>query len=225
MADGTLIASNTLTLRVLTLAHAGEYSCEAINSVGGGRSPPILVRMKCKCLREFVSLSIIIVLIIIIIIFFGFQMPRDAGRATRGARSQPAVTKRCRCVARSTRFPGTASGSRGRTTGRSVTCCQCQTRKLGTTGSLAFSSTLPPLTPTSELSRAGRATASEDKGRLVYSTSWLEVRVLDNSKLTLFLNGLFFLARSVFSTGILKRLFIYIFSVYIFGRFNTRFFF
>lgn len=65
MADGTLIASNTLTLRVLTLAHAGEYSCEAINSVGGGRSPPILVRMKCKCLREFVSLSIIVVLIII----------------------------------------------------------------------------------------------------------------------------------------------------------------
>lgn len=46
VADGTLIASNTLTLRVLTLAHAGEYSCEAINSVGGGRSPPILVRMK-----------------------------------------------------------------------------------------------------------------------------------------------------------------------------------
>lgn len=68
MADGTLIASNTLTLRVLTLAHAGEYSCEAINSVGGGRSPPILVRMKCKCLREFVSLSIIIVLIIIIFV-------------------------------------------------------------------------------------------------------------------------------------------------------------
>lgn len=51
MAEGTLIASNTLTLRVLTLAHAGEYSCEAINSVGGGRSPPILVRMKCKYLR------------------------------------------------------------------------------------------------------------------------------------------------------------------------------
>lgn len=148
--------------------------------------------------------------------FFGFQMPRDAGRATRGARSQPAVTKRCRCVARSTRFPGTASGSRGRTTGRSVTCCQCQTRKLGTTGSLAFSSTLPPLTPTSELSRAGRATASEDKGRLVYSTSWLEVRVLDNSKLTLFLNGLFFFSEIRLFDGYIKTfIYIYIFRIYI----------
>lgn len=105
MAEGTLIASNTLTLRVLTLAHAGEYSCEAINSVGGGRSPPILVRMKCKYLLEIV---VVVVVIIIIIIIFGFQMPRDAGRVTRGARSQPVVTKRCRCVARSTRFPRTA---------------------------------------------------------------------------------------------------------------------
>lgn len=48
MTGGTLIASNTLTLRVLTLAHAGEYSCEAVNSVGEGRSPPIFVQMKCK---------------------------------------------------------------------------------------------------------------------------------------------------------------------------------
>ncbi|CAL7951229.1 unnamed protein product [Xylocopa violacea] len=46
VAGGTLIASNTLTLRVLTLSHAGEYSCEASNSVGEGRSPPIFVRMK-----------------------------------------------------------------------------------------------------------------------------------------------------------------------------------
>ncbi|XP_026671052.1 hemicentin-2 isoform X2 [Ceratina calcarata] len=46
VAIGTLIASNTLTLRVLTLAHAGEYSCEAINSVGEGRSSPIFIPMK-----------------------------------------------------------------------------------------------------------------------------------------------------------------------------------
>ncbi|XP_071869170.1 motor axon guidance molcule sidestep isoform X2 [Bombus fervidus] len=46
VTGGTLIASNTLTLRVLTLAHAGEYSCEAVNSVGEGRSPPIFVQMK-----------------------------------------------------------------------------------------------------------------------------------------------------------------------------------
>ncbi|XP_076759532.1 motor axon guidance molcule sidestep [Xylocopa sonorina] len=46
VAGGTLIASNTLTLRTLDLNHAGEYSCEAINSVGEGRSPPIFVRMK-----------------------------------------------------------------------------------------------------------------------------------------------------------------------------------
>lgn len=43
-----MIASNTLTLRVLTLAHSGEYSCEAINSVGVGQSPPIHIHMKCK---------------------------------------------------------------------------------------------------------------------------------------------------------------------------------
>ncbi|CAK9822812.1 Neural cell adhesion molecule 1 [Anthophora retusa] len=56
VADGILIASNTLTLRVLTLAHAGEYSCEAINDVGEGRSPPIFIHMKyvprCKVGHE-----------------------------------------------------------------------------------------------------------------------------------------------------------------------------
>ncbi|KOC66691.1 Neural cell adhesion molecule 1, partial [Habropoda laboriosa] len=56
VAEGTLVASNTLTLRVLTLAHTGEYSCEAINSVGEGRSPPIYIRMKyvprCKAGHE-----------------------------------------------------------------------------------------------------------------------------------------------------------------------------
>ncbi|XP_076637456.1 motor axon guidance molcule sidestep isoform X2 [Colletes latitarsis] len=46
VAGGTLIASNTLTLRVLTLAHAGEYSCAAINSVGEGRGMPLFVHMK-----------------------------------------------------------------------------------------------------------------------------------------------------------------------------------
>ncbi|XP_076547523.1 motor axon guidance molcule sidestep isoform X3 [Osmia lignaria lignaria] len=46
VAGGTLIATNTLTLRILTLAHAGVYSCAAINSVGEGHSPPIFIRMK-----------------------------------------------------------------------------------------------------------------------------------------------------------------------------------
>ncbi|XP_024935884.1 neural cell adhesion molecule 2 isoform X2 [Cephus cinctus] len=43
---GTLVASNTLTLRVLTLRHSGEYSCQAVNAVGATRSPSILIRMK-----------------------------------------------------------------------------------------------------------------------------------------------------------------------------------
>ncbi|XP_076234186.1 motor axon guidance molcule sidestep isoform X2 [Calliopsis andreniformis] len=46
VTSGTLIASNTLTFRVITLAHSGEYSCKAINSVGEGRSPPIFIHMK-----------------------------------------------------------------------------------------------------------------------------------------------------------------------------------
>ncbi|KZC06460.1 PREDICTED: hemicentin-2-like [Dufourea novaeangliae] len=46
VATGTLIASNTLTLRILTLAHGGQYSCGAINSVGEGGSPPIFIRVK-----------------------------------------------------------------------------------------------------------------------------------------------------------------------------------
>ncbi|XP_012149946.1 motor axon guidance molcule sidestep isoform X2 [Megachile rotundata] len=46
VAAGTLISSNTLTLRILTLAHAGVYSCAAINSVGEGHSPPMFIRMK-----------------------------------------------------------------------------------------------------------------------------------------------------------------------------------
>lgn len=48
MSAGILISSNTLTLRVLTLGHSGEYSCEATNFVGQGRSQPILIHMKCK---------------------------------------------------------------------------------------------------------------------------------------------------------------------------------
>ncbi|KAG7204105.1 hypothetical protein KM043_001954 [Ampulex compressa] len=43
---GVLVASNTLTLRVLGLDHSGEYSCEATNSVGEARSQPILIHMK-----------------------------------------------------------------------------------------------------------------------------------------------------------------------------------
>ncbi|XP_078033880.1 motor axon guidance molcule sidestep [Augochlora pura] len=46
VAGGTLIASNALTLRLLTLAHGGEYTCEAVNLVGIGRSQPLFVHMK-----------------------------------------------------------------------------------------------------------------------------------------------------------------------------------
>ncbi|XP_076656681.1 motor axon guidance molcule sidestep [Halictus rubicundus] len=46
VAGGTLIASNALTLRVLTLAHGGDYSCGAVNAVGVGRSRPFFVHMK-----------------------------------------------------------------------------------------------------------------------------------------------------------------------------------
>ncbi|XP_066588707.1 neural cell adhesion molecule 2-like isoform X2 [Prorops nasuta] len=43
---GILLASSSLTLRVLTLEHAGDYSCEAVNSIGRGLSRPILIHMK-----------------------------------------------------------------------------------------------------------------------------------------------------------------------------------
>ncbi|XP_012276014.1 neural cell adhesion molecule 2 [Orussus abietinus] len=46
VATGTLIASNTLTLRVLTLDHSGEYTCLAANPVGETKSSPLLVHMK-----------------------------------------------------------------------------------------------------------------------------------------------------------------------------------
>ncbi|XP_035720652.1 neural cell adhesion molecule 2-like isoform X2 [Vespa mandarinia] len=46
VSAGILISSNTLTLRVLTLDHSGEYSCEATNFVGQGRSLPLLIHMK-----------------------------------------------------------------------------------------------------------------------------------------------------------------------------------
>ncbi|KAL2714003.1 neural cell adhesion molecule 1 [Vespula squamosa] len=46
VSAGILVSSNTLTLRVLTLDHSGEYSCEATNFVGQGRSSPLLIHMK-----------------------------------------------------------------------------------------------------------------------------------------------------------------------------------
>ncbi|XP_047355270.1 neural cell adhesion molecule 2 isoform X2 [Vespa velutina] len=46
VSAGILVSSNTLTLRVLTLDHSGEYSCEATNFVGQGRSLPLLIHMK-----------------------------------------------------------------------------------------------------------------------------------------------------------------------------------
>ncbi|XP_046600851.1 B-cell receptor CD22 [Neodiprion lecontei] len=46
VTGGTLVASETLTLRSLTLAHSGEYICVASNAVGEGRSHPVLIHMK-----------------------------------------------------------------------------------------------------------------------------------------------------------------------------------
>lgn len=46
VTGGTLIASKTLTLRSLTLAHSGEYICVATNVVGEARSQPVLIHMK-----------------------------------------------------------------------------------------------------------------------------------------------------------------------------------
>ncbi|KAJ8674503.1 hypothetical protein QAD02_005765 [Eretmocerus hayati] len=43
---GVLISSTTLTLRVLTLAHGGEYSCLVKNAVGETSSAPLVVNMK-----------------------------------------------------------------------------------------------------------------------------------------------------------------------------------
>ncbi|XP_048509364.1 hemicentin-2 isoform X2 [Athalia rosae] len=46
VTGGTLVASKTLTLRSLTLAHSGEYVCVATNAVGEARSQPVLIHMK-----------------------------------------------------------------------------------------------------------------------------------------------------------------------------------
>ncbi|XP_036150520.1 cell adhesion molecule 1-like [Monomorium pharaonis] len=48
VSAGILVASNSLTLRVLTLAHVGEYSCVATNAVGETPSPPLFINMKCE---------------------------------------------------------------------------------------------------------------------------------------------------------------------------------
>lgn len=45
---GFLIASNTLTLRVLSLSQFGEYSCQVSNVVGVTRSSLLHVKVKCK---------------------------------------------------------------------------------------------------------------------------------------------------------------------------------
>lgn len=48
VSAGILLASNSLTLRVLTLAHIGEYFCVATNAVGETHSPPLFINMKCE---------------------------------------------------------------------------------------------------------------------------------------------------------------------------------
>ncbi|XP_012060705.1 PREDICTED: neural cell adhesion molecule 1 [Atta cephalotes] len=46
VSAGILLASNSLTLRVLALIHVGEYSCVAMNAVGETHSPPLFIHMK-----------------------------------------------------------------------------------------------------------------------------------------------------------------------------------
>lgn len=46
VSAGILLASNSLTLRVLALAHFGEYSCVATNAVGETHSPSLFIHMK-----------------------------------------------------------------------------------------------------------------------------------------------------------------------------------
>ncbi|XP_011137451.1 hemicentin-2 isoform X2 [Harpegnathos saltator] len=46
VSAGILLASKSLTIRELTLAHTGEYSCSAMNIVGETRSLPLLIQIK-----------------------------------------------------------------------------------------------------------------------------------------------------------------------------------
>ncbi|XP_014478180.1 PREDICTED: hemicentin-2 [Dinoponera quadriceps] len=46
VSAGILLASKSLTIRELTLAHTGEYSCLAANAVSETHSPPLLIQIK-----------------------------------------------------------------------------------------------------------------------------------------------------------------------------------
>ncbi|XP_020291776.1 neural cell adhesion molecule 2 isoform X3 [Pseudomyrmex gracilis] len=46
VSAGILLASNSLTFRMLTLKHTGEYSCMATNAVGETHSAPLFIHMK-----------------------------------------------------------------------------------------------------------------------------------------------------------------------------------
>lgn len=115
VATGTLIASNALTLRVLVLAHAGEYSCEAINSVGESRSHPIFIRMKCKRSPTLSSFHLFTNII--------FRGRVDAPRCRPGYERQEVTVSRdetvsLRCVVDAIpedgiRFSWTYNGTRG----------------------------------------------------------------------------------------------------------------
>ncbi|KAK0164705.1 hypothetical protein PV328_003296 [Microctonus aethiopoides] len=64
VAEGILIATNTLTLRVLNLGHSGEYTCYGRNSIGDGRSLPLIIRMKFapRCKAPYESRNIAVML-------------------------------------------------------------------------------------------------------------------------------------------------------------------
>ncbi|KAK0081296.1 hypothetical protein PV326_007745 [Microctonus aethiopoides] len=64
VAEGILIATNTLTLRVLNLGHSGEYTCYGRNNIGDGRSLPLIIRMKFapRCKAPYESRNIAVML-------------------------------------------------------------------------------------------------------------------------------------------------------------------
>ena len=44
------MGNQSLVLQSLTRDNSGEYSCQAVNSIGRGMSPPRVLDIKCKLL-------------------------------------------------------------------------------------------------------------------------------------------------------------------------------